>query len=189
MSHLKVRSQTIQRVQNELTSSLHPSSRILHQLQTVASGLEDQQTSFIKNMEYYMYHIGVQFETSPLLHDRIKPTTDAPPPIPPSPSQLPTRSIAVQQTIIQLKDDLLKRDQELNLKICANTELESSIADLEESLHIAESRINGLHSDMSTLREYNMDLRKIVADCAQTKAKPESDPTLLSTTQANIQAC
>ena len=57
ISHLKVLSQNIQRSQNELTSSLHPSSRIVDQIQSA-----DQQRTFIKTMEYYMYSIRIQFE-------------------------------------------------------------------------------------------------------------------------------
>ena len=48
VSHVKVISQNIQRNINELTASLHPSSRILHQIQAAATGLADQQSTFTK---------------------------------------------------------------------------------------------------------------------------------------------
>ena len=72
-SHVKVLSQNIQRNLNELTASLHPSSRILHQIQAAATGLADQQSTFTKNMEYYMYKIGVKFETHPSRKPQVPP--------------------------------------------------------------------------------------------------------------------
>ena len=188
VSHVKVISQNIQRNINELTASLHPSSRILHQLQAAATGLADQQTTFTKNMEYYMYKIGIKFDTHPLLQGTVQKTTGATPPIPLPPNHWPTRSLDDRQKIIQLEADILKKDQELRLKICANTALETAVSDLEEDLCNARSRTEALHSDLSTLRQANLDLRKVQTDSLQAMSRPEDHPAHLSKVQANIQA-
>ena len=188
VSHVKVISQNIQRNINELTASLHPSSRILHQLQAMATGLADQQTTFIKNMEYYMYKIGIKFDSHPLLQGSVQKTTGATPPVPPPPSHWPTRSLDDRQKIIQLEADILKKDQELRLKICANTALETAVSDLEEDLCNARSRTEALHSDLSTLRQANLDLRKVQTDSLQTMSRPADHPAHLSKVQANVQA-
>ena len=188
VSHVKVIGQNIQRNINELTASLHPSSRILHQLQAVATGLADQQTTFTKNMEYYMYKIGIIFESHPHLQGSVQKTTRATPPVPPPPSHWPTRSMDDRQKIIQLEADILKKDQELRLKICANTALETAVSDLEEDLCNARSRTEALHSDLSTLRQANLDLRRVQSDSLQTMSRPADHPAHLSKVQANVQA-
>ena len=182
VSHVKVIGQNIQRNINELTASLHPSSRILHQLQAVATGLADQQTTFTKNMEYYMYKIGIKFDSHPHLQGSVQKTTGATPPVPPPPS------MDDRQKIIQLEADILKKDQELRLKICANTALETAVSDLEEDLCNARSRTEALHSDLSTLRQANLDLRKVQSDSLQTMSRPADHPAHLSKVQANVQA-
>ena len=106
----EVLSQNIQWSQNELTPSLHPSSRILHQIQSVATRLADQQNTFTKTVEYYMYWIGLQFEANPHLQVRLKKMSGATPPTPTAPIHWPTRTVEDHQTIIQLEAKILKQD-------------------------------------------------------------------------------
>ena len=153
----------------------------------MATGLADEQTTFTKTMEYYMYRIGVQFRTNPHLLVRLKKMSGATPPTPTAPSHWPTRTIEDHQTIVQLEADILKKDQKLRLKICANTALETTVSDLVEDLCKARSRTEALHSDMAVLHQAHLVLRKIQSD-SLIKAKTDDHPSHLSTAQANVQA-
>ena len=72
VSRLAIISDNIQPTQADITARLHPHSRVLNQIQKTATGLEDQQITFMQHLEYYMHRIGVHFETSPILQDRLK---------------------------------------------------------------------------------------------------------------------
>ena len=189
ISHLKVLAQTIHRFQVDLAVTLSPSSRILTQLQRVASSLDDRQITYVKTLEYYMYHIRVQFEESPFLQDRLHKMSGATPPPPSAPNKWPPRTITDRETIIKLKSELITQEQELRLQICSVTNLEAAVNELEENEVIANRRINSLNSELTVKKQENLDLRRINSECALTKAKPDHDPTHLSVTQANIQAC
>ena len=184
ISLLKVLTTNVQRTRNEVTSRLDPSSQILDHLQHVATNLGDQQTTFVKNMEYYMYRIGVQFETSPVLQDRLQTVTGSTPPTPSPPNKWPTRTVLDSQTILELQMENNKKSQQINIKTCTITELETAVQDLEEDLQTARSRIEALHANMAVLQQANIDLRKINSESLLIKAKANSDPTHLSTTQA-----
>ena len=111
-------------------------------------------------------------------------------PTPPSaPNKWPPRTITDRETIIKLKSELITQKQELRLQICSVTNLEAAVNELEENAVIANRRINSLHSELTLKKQENMDLRRINSDFALTKAKTDHDPTHLSVTQANIQAC
>ena len=135
-----------------------------------------------------MYKIGIKFDTHPLLQSNVQRTTGATPPIPTPPNHWPTRTMDDRQKIIQLEADILKKDQELRLKICANTALETAVSDLEEDLCNARSRTEALHYDLSTLRQANLDLRKVQSDSLQAMSRPEDHPSHMSKVQANVQA-
>ena len=103
ISHLKILAQTIHRFQVDLAATLSPSSRILTQLQLVASSLDDRQISYVKTLEYYMYRIGVQFEESPFLQDRLRKMSGVTPPPPSAPNKWPPRTISDREHIIKVK--------------------------------------------------------------------------------------
>ena len=148
ISHLKILAQTIHRFQVDLAATLSPSSRILTQLQRMASSLDDRQTSYVKTLEYYMYRIGVQFEESPFLQDRLRKMSGATPPPPSAPNKRPPRTISDREHIIKLKSDLITQEQELRLQICSVSHLEAAVNELEENAVIANRRINSLHSEL-----------------------------------------
>ena len=54
---------------------------------------------------------------------------------------------------------------------------------------MASNRIDALHTDIVSLRKENADLKKINAECSATEDLSDNDPSLYTTTQANIQAC
>ena len=66
--------------------------------------------------------------------------------------------------------------------------METAVSDLEEDLCNARSRTEALHSDLSTLRQANLDLRKVQNDSLQTMSRPADHPAHLSKVQANVQA-
>ena len=70
ISQLRVLTQTIHRDQQDVKSRVAPSAKAITQLQRIASGLSDQQATFMKSLEYYMHRIGVRFEESPQFRDQ-----------------------------------------------------------------------------------------------------------------------
>ena len=172
-----------------MKSRVAPSAKAITQLQRIASGLSDQQATFMKSLEYYMHRIGVRFEESPQFRDRIQRPTGVPPPVPLPPGRWPTRTPDDQQTILKLQNELMDLEQQLNFKVCAVANLEESTSEMEREAQVAANRIDALHTDILSLRKENADLKKINAECSATGDLSDTDPSLYTTIQANIQAC
>ena len=189
ISQLRVLTQTVHRDQQDVKSRVAPSAKAITQLQRIASGLSDQQATFMKSLEYYMHRIGVRFEESPQFRDRIQKPTGVPPPVPLPPGRWLTRTPDDQQTILKLQNELMDLEQQFNFKVCAVANLEESTSEMEREAKVAANRIDALHTDIIGLRKENADLRKINAECSATGDLSDTDPSLYTTIQANIQAC
>ena len=124
-----------------------------------------------------MYQIGVQFESSPVHQDRLQKVTGSTPPIPSPPNKWPTRTVLDSQTILELQMENDKKTQEINIKTCTITELETAVQDLEEDLQMARSRIEAFHADMAVLRQANLDLRKINSESLKIRSKKQTQLT------------
>ena len=86
------------------------------------------------------------------------------------------------ETILSRQAELMDSEQKPNFKICAVANLEAAVSELEE-----EANIDSLHADLIGLRQENLELCRMNAECARIQAKPDSYSTHLSTTQANVQ--
>ena len=80
-------------------------------------------------------------------------------------------------------------EQQLNFKVCAVANLEESTSEMEREAQVAANRIDALHTDILSLRKENADLKRINAECSATSDLSDTDPSLYTTVQANIQAC
>ena len=189
ISQLRTLTQTVHRDQQDVKSRVAPSAKAITQLQRIASGLSDQQITFMKSLEYYMHRIGVRFEESPQLRDRLQTPEGIPPPVPLPPGRWPTRTPDDQQTIIKLQQEHMDLEQQYNFKVCAVANLEETTNELEREAQVASNRIDALHTDIVSLWKENADLKKINVECSATEDLSDNDPSLYTTTQANIQAC
>ena len=185
ISQLRTLTQTVHRDQQDVKSRVAPSA----QLQRIASGLSDQQITFMKSLEYYMHRIGVRFEESPQFRDRLQKPEGIPPPVPLPPGRWPTKTPDDQRAILKLQQELIDLEQQYNFKVCAVANLEETTSELEQEAQVSSNRIDALHTDIVSFRKENSDLKKINAECSATEELSDTDPVLYTTTQANIQAC
>ena len=78
-----------------------------------------------------MHRIGVRFQESPQLRDRLQRPEGIPPPVPLPPGRWPTRTPDDPQTIIKLQQELVDPEQQYNFKVCAVANLEETTSKLE----------------------------------------------------------